>query len=190
MWQLMNIRYVVDKRDISNDGLSLVYAEDGSMIFEMGDPFPRAWLVGATEVIPEDSQAIARLASDEFDLRQTAILANQLDAALDETTSSTVSVVGFSPTGLTTAVNATGDHLLVFSHIYYPGWRAFIDDNPAHLWRVNVVQSGVVLPAGSHTVRLTYWPDTFRWGGIISIIGIVVWGALLLWPRRSGTKKP
>ena len=185
MWQLMNVRYVVDKRDLASEGLSLVFEEDKAKVYEMGDPFARAWSAAKTEIISEEEQALARLGADGFDLRQTAILAHPLNTPLADPAASTVQVVDFSPTELTAVVNAAGDHLLVFSQISYPGWQTSVDGQPADLWRVNVVQLGVVVPTGRHTIQLTFWPATFRWGGMISIVAILVWGILIFWPSRQ-----
>jgi hypothetical protein len=180
MWQLMNVRYVVDNHGITSDGLSLVFEEDELKIFEMGDPFPRAWFVSQVEVISEDSQAIARLADDNFDLRRSAILADALTVPLSEVSASTLSITDFSPLRLKIDVETSGTHLLVLSQIYYPGWRAKIDGLPAELVRVNVIQQGVVVPAGKHTVELSFKLDSFWWGGIVSGVGISVWLVMIV----------
>jgi uncharacterized membrane protein YfhO len=187
MWQLMNVRYVVANRDITSDGLPLVFEEDELKIFEMGDPFPRAWFVSQVEIVPEDGQAIARLADDNFDLRRSAILADALTVPLSEASASTLSIIDFSPTHLKIEVEATGTHLLVLSQIYYPGWRASIDGLPAELVRVNVVQQGVIVLAGEHTVELSFKPDYFRWGTIVSGVGVSIWLTIVF---LSKLKKP
>ncbi len=180
LWQLMNVRYVVANRDLANDGLSLVFEAGDLKVFEMGDPFPRAWFVSTTEVIPEDDRAIARLAADDFDLRRGAVLADSLATPLGEVLTSTVTGLAFSPTRLTATVAAADRHLLVFSQIYYPGWQVQIDGRAAELRRVNVVQQGVVVPPGNHTVTLTFRPNSFRAGMIISVLGGVIWGIMIV----------
>lgn len=175
LWQLMNVRYIVADRDLSGNGLALVFEEAGLKVFEMGDPFPRAWFVFDTETIPDDAQAIARLASDDFDLRRAAILPAALNVSLAVPVDSSVDIITFSPTRLTATVRASGNQLLVLSQIYDPGWQVAIDGQSADLWRVNVIQQGVVVPGGEHLVELTYWPASFRLGGILSILGGIIW---------------
>ena len=180
MWQLMNVRYVVDNRDITSDGLSLAFEEDELRVFEMNDPFPRAWFVSQVETISEDDQAVARLADDNFDLRRSAILADALAVPLSEASASTLSLLDFSPIHLKIEVETTGTHLLVLSQIYYPGWRTRVDGLPAELVRVNVVQQGVVVPAGKHIVELSFKPDSFWWGTIVSGVGFFVWLVIIV----------
>lgn len=187
MWQLMNVHYVVDRRDISGEGLQPVFEAGELRVFRVTDPFPRVWTVGQVEVIPDDGRAIARLGADEFDLRRTAILSRPLDIPLTAPAGSTVTLTALTPTRLRVSVEASGAHLLVFSQVYYPGWQARLDGRPVELLRVNVIQQGVVTPPGAHTVELEFYPASFRWGGIISVVGLVIWGALLVygqWGRK------
>ena len=60
------------------------------------------------------------------------------------------------------------------------GWRAEIDGQPVELRRVNVVQQGVVVPAGKHVVRLTFWPRSLGVGLIISAVVLLICGGILV----------
>jgi hypothetical protein len=174
LWQLLNVRYVLDRRNIADAGLKQVFEEDDLKVFEMGDSFPRAWLVSQVEVIPEDSQAMVRLAADDFDLRRTAVVGEPLDTPLAEAAASTVTVTEFTPTHLKAEVNTSGQHLLVFSQIYYPGWQVQMDGQPAELQRVNVIQQGVLVPPGTHVVELTFSPWSFWVGLAISLTALLI----------------
>ncbi len=164
LWQLMNVRYVVADRDLSSAGLSQVFAEGDLRIFEITDPFPKAWLVSQVEVIPDDNAAIARLSADNFDLRRQAVLAEPLDNKefgsfqnFRSLPSADLTVTEISPTHLKIEVSTADNQLLVLSQIYYPGWQATLDGQPTTLCRVNVIQQGIAVPTGSHTIELTFW---------------------------------
>ncbi len=180
MWQLMNVRYVVSDRDISGPGLTPVFATDDLWVFEIDDPFPRAWLVSQTEVIPEPNLALSRLASDEFDLRKKAVVTQPLPQPPGvQSATGMVQVTQISPTRLTASVETGGEQLLVFSQINYSGWRATVDGEPAEVVPVNLTLMGVAVPAGQHTVELVFEPKSFRWGMIISIAGILTAGVMV-----------
>jgi hypothetical protein len=186
LWQLLSVRYVLDKRNIADAGLRLVFEEGDLKVFELGDPFPRAWFVGNVEVIADDRQAITRLGSDAFDLRRTAVVPTPLNLPPTDPAASTVTVVEFDSNSLKAEINASARQLLVFSQIYYPGWQAKLDGQAAELLRVNVVQQGVVVPAGQHTVELTFSPRSFWLGLIISISALLICLRLLVWSGRPG----
>ncbi|MCB0154905.1 MAG: YfhO family protein [Anaerolineae bacterium] len=186
LWQLLNVRYVLDTRDIADAGLRLVFEEDGVQVFEMGDPFPPAWLVSHTETVAGDEAALARLAADDFDLRHTAIVAEALPEPLAEASGATVTVTHLTPTHLQAEVQATGWQLLVFSQIDYPGWQATLDGQPVEIRRVNGILQGVLVPAGAHQLDLRFWPVSFWAGSLISGVGLLLWLGLII----IGIKKP
>jgi hypothetical protein len=179
LWQLMNVRYVVDQRDIGDPGLRPVFEAEGMRVFEMADPFERAWLVSAVDLLADDSAATARLAADDFDLRTTAVVAQPVTLSPDAQAGGAVSVQKISPTHTQVTVDALGDQVLVLSQIYYPGWRVSIDGLPARLLRVNVVQQGVVVSEGRHTVDFVFWPETFSIGLAVSVLALLLSGLLL-----------
>jgi len=183
LWQLMNIRYIVAERDIGDAGLTLAFAEGDLNVFEMGDPFPRGWFVSETELVPDDAQAIARLAAADFDLRTTAVVAKGVATPLTDISAATASLVYFSPSQIIVTVEAAGHHLLVLSQIYDPGWQVEIDNVAVPLLRVNVVQQGVVVPPGRHTVELTYRPHSFWLGSLLSLAGLAVCLIVIGWNR-------
>ena len=184
LWQLLSVRYVLDKRDIAGAGLKPVFEEGNLKVFEMGDPFSRAWFVGNIEVIAGDNEAISRLASDDFDLRRTAVVPTPLDLPPTDPTTSSVTILALDSNYLQAQVNASDRQLLVFSQIFYPGWQAKIDNQSAELLRVNVIQQGVVVSQGQHTVELVFSPTSFWLGAAISFVALLVCLGLLVGSNR------
>ncbi|HOJ20013.1 MAG TPA: YfhO family protein, partial [Armatimonadota bacterium] len=66
-------------------------------------------------------------------------------------------------------VEATGGALLILADQFYPGWRATVDGEPAPLLAANYVLRAVPVPAGRHTVTMTYRPATFLFGLYLSL---------------------
>ena len=176
LWQLMNVHYIVDERDIADPGLSLVFEEPPLKIFQMGDPFERAWFVSQTEFVADSSQTLARLAADDFDLRQSAVIPKPLPLSLDTLSEAVVTVTAFDANHLILQTQTNGQTLLVLSQIYYPGWYAEVDGQSTEIIQVNAVQQGVVVPSGEHDIRVYYWPNSFKWGVGLSVIGLIFCG--------------
>jgi hypothetical protein len=78
--------------------------------------------------------------------------------------------------------------VLVLSEVYYPWWRASVDDVDVGVIRVNHTMVGVAVPSGSHVVRLRLQPTSVWVGGAISVVAGLVWIGLacagVLWSRR------
>jgi len=177
LWQLLNVRYVLDTRDIDSAGLARRFESDGVKIFEVTDPFPRAWLVHRL-ARGDDWHA---LAADDFDLKTTALVSADVPLA-EPVAPDSVTVRRADAGFLALDVSAGGDGLLVVSEIWDAGWRATVDGQSAPLIRADGVLLGVPLSAGAHTVTLRYQPRAFRWGvwlslaGLLAALGFIAWG--------------
>lgn len=84
-------------------------------------------------------------------------------------------------TGTATAQQAT---VLTTSIPYSPGWHLTVDGQSVATQVVNVGFVGARLPAGTHTVKLTYRTPGLRAGLTLSAIGGLVIVGTLLGPRR------
>jgi len=86
-----------------------------------------------------------------------------------------VELVSYSPKRLEYKTRSSMDKILVFSEIYYPfGWRATIDGQAVDIFRVNYLLRAMQVPAGEHTIKMAFEPDSVRKGDTIAIICIVI----------------
>ena len=78
---------------------------------------------------------------------------------------------------LTCEVSSPKGGLAVFSEVYYPGWTATVDGQPAELGRVNYVLRALKIPAGRHEVVMTFRPATVTATETVAFVAI---GLILL----------
>jgi hypothetical protein len=157
-WQLLNVQYVLAKRDLDGQGLERVYEEGKVKVYRVGDPLPRAWVVYQA-VAADDDQALAMLNAANFDPRATAVIpATDPMPALPSQggPGEAATVVEARPGRLVLDVTAGGDGLLVISQPYYPGWQAQVDQQETPIYRTDYLLQGVPVAAGTHRVELTY----------------------------------
>ncbi len=88
------------------------------------------------------------------------------------------------PTQLNTislTVSTPADGYLVLSEVYYPGWQATVDGQPAPILRANYAFRAVRLGPGHHTVVMSFSPPSWYIGLAVSgltvlcLIGYVGW---------------
>jgi uncharacterized membrane protein YfhO len=83
----------------------------------------------------------------------------------------------------------------VFSEIYYPGWTATIDGQPAELGRVNYILRALNVKPGTHKVVLDFHPTSLKTTEAIAYVGYGVLLILLLaglffeWKKNKVTEK-
>ncbi len=192
---LLSTRYVISRGPIP--GLTQVFEDPqtGMVVLENPNALPRAFFVGATEVVEGQEAAFERLRNPAFDLRTTALLSepSPVEAApIDSTSTATVALARFGPREIVWQVETDRPRLLVVDEIYYPaGWHASIGSEPVPILRADYLLRAVPIPAGSHILTMRFDPPRHALGIRISTLAtaLVYLGALLfaglLWLRRG-----
>jgi hypothetical protein len=185
-WVVLNRR--VDHRDPQLVGERMatwpeVYTDDQVRVLENPDALPRAWLV--YDARPADPGQALDVLTEGGDPRTTAVLEAPVPP-LDPDGRGSAVVVDRGTDHLTVEVRSSGDALLVVSETYHPAWRATIDGRPAEVLATDHVLRGVAVPAGAHTVELTFERTVIGAGMIVTVATAVALGVLsaALWWRR------
>ena len=87
--------------------------------------------------------------------------------------------IGGAWQGYITFVDDLQDYL-VFSEVYYPGWTATIDGQPAEVGRANYVLRALNVPSGKHEVVLSFKPQSIQITETIAYIALAVLALLIV----------
>jgi len=195
LYDLLNIRYVIAKKDVTLDWDKFTLAFDGDPqlnVYENRRTLPRAFVVGQVQPAASHEDAWTAIHAPDFDPTTTAVVedALALTSALASTSAGRgdVTAIATAPNRLTLKVNADGPAMLVISQMWYPGWQVTVDGlaRGAPL-RTDYLFQGVVLEAGSHTVELRFTSPLWRGGWVlvgITVAALLVVG-ILAWVRRK-----
>lgn len=145
-------------------------------IYENPATAPRAFLVHAAAVVPDDNQALATMVAPDFDPLQQIILADGAPLS-NEAGNATVTIVDYAPEHITFHITTDTDGYLLVTDAYYPGWAAQLDGEPAPIHRADLLFRAVFIPAGAHTLAMTYTPTGWI---VILLIGGSAWAILLV----------
>ncbi len=152
---------------------------------------PRAWCVPeVVQVAPDAALAAIRAGrfadGAAFDPARTALVdPDMLDGWRRTEEDPDAKVVRLSGRNDSYQVTSKASCLLVLSEVHYPWWRASVDGRKAELIRVNHAMVGLVVPAGSHLVRLWHAPVSVWAGAALSGAGLVLWSLLVVPVRFS-----
>ena len=169
-WRLLNVRYIVTKRDFNSDGRFRFAVREGELnAYELKEEYrlPRAWVVRQITFALTDEEALSRLA--EIDPARTAVTTDETVsvpasaeprlAGVDE-----VTVTRFQSDQVDLHARLVEPGLLVVSEIYHPDWTALVDGAPRRIHRVDGVLRGIPLAAGEHDIRFRFEPAAFTQG--------------------------
>ncbi|HWQ84395.1 MAG TPA: hypothetical protein VN363_07505 [Anaerolineales bacterium] len=140
---LLNVAYVAAEYPLAAPGLEWVGEFTGTQLYQNTRVLPRAWLQPGDSPLGESIQPVSSLEWSP----------NRIVVRLDP------------PPGQSLQ--------LVFSEIAYPGWRAWIDGQPAALEAAGGLLRSVMVPGGAHEVVLKYRPLSVVIGLLLGILGVV-----------------
>ncbi len=191
-WQLLDVRYVLDQRDLEGGGLHQVHEDGEVRVYEMLDPFPRAWVVHDARAVGSFEEMWVVLNAADVDLRETVAIYEASPLALPGrgVRGSTARIIDYGPDRMIVEVDSIADGLLVLSQVRYPGWRARVDGREVPILAADHVLMAVPVGGGSHRIEVTYDPGTFRLGLIVSggaalaIVGFLI-GVFITRSRAS-----
>jgi hypothetical protein len=95
-----------------------------------------------------------------------------------------VETLSYGPNAMEYRVETGKECYLVFSEVYYPGWRAFVDGEEQEMLRADYAFRAIRLGPGTHSVRIRYTPLYFRIGLLLSLAGLGLLGVLIVSGRR------
>lgn len=191
LYDLLNTRYVIAKKDVELDWNKFSLAFDGDPdlnVYENRNALPRAFVVPNVVFQPSHEAALQAITAADFDPTVTAVIEAASTAAVPAGGSGTVTDIRTGHNRLAFSVNVDAPALVFVSQVWYPGWQVRVDGRAAGApWRTDYLYQGVSVPAGQHTVVLTFNPPLWRagWGaaviGALAIVGLAVWAR-----RRNG----
>ena len=114
----------------------------------------------------------------KIDVRHEAVADKKFESVLGKAQSNDsmakVKLVKYEPNNLQYTIESKKGGVVVFAEIYYPGWTATIDGQPAELGRVNYILRALKVKAGKHTVVLDFHPTSISTTETIAYIAIVI----------------
>ena len=175
----------------------MIFPLQGGQTVPLQNPYTygNAWFVDKIQYVANANEEMA--AVGQLNLRHEAVadakFKAQLGEAMEQDSVSIVTIKGYEPNELSYEVNSGKGGVVVFSEIYYPGWTATIDGQPAELGRVNYILRALNVKSGKHDVVLTFKPKSVNTTETIAYISyvilmLVVLGALYMEYRRRKMK--
>ncbi len=180
MLDLMNVKYKT-VTDTARNGLRLVASASYR---------PRAFIVYDVRTVQSESELLALLASPEFDHRTTAVIDQPTSLEFPApagTPTGSVSIVAYHNEEISLRTETSHDGLLVLSEIYYPGWKAYVDDVETEILRTDYNLRGIPVKKGSKNVIVRFEPQSFASGLKISFatLAILLVGLVVTFKQRN-----
>ena len=161
-----------------NTKYAILGVKDGGK-FPIMNPWANgnAWFVNEVQYVDDADAEIAALHG--LDTKHVAVVDKAFQQvlgteALQPDTTAQVTLTGYEANQLTYEIDSQKGGVVVFSEIYYPGWTCTVDGQDTQIARANYVLRAIRIPAGKHTVVMTFDPQT------VHITEAIAYGALTI----------
>lgn len=191
--QLLGVRYVIHKISDDHKGWTFpfwiypagmftqVYKDEAYEVYKNNNAFPRVFLAQKYEIASDNQKIIDRLFAKDFPLQQKVLL--EEDPHYSLTSSGNAKIIQYTPNNVVITTNIKGNSLLILTDNYYPGWQAFVDGTETKIFRADYTFRAIAVSQGSHIIKFSYNPFSFRIGLYLSLLGMGISSVLFL--RKS-----
>ena len=176
------------------EGLRFLGDFEGIQVWENEAALDRAFGVYNAEILSGEEAQLDRLLDPAFSLQDTVLLTSKPEGWSPPRTPPThrpeIRWKHESASGaqVTLEVKFPARGLLVLHDNHYPGWKAYVDGEPAPLLRANYTFRAVAVPAGDHRVEFVFWPASLQYGLLLAAVGagVLLLFFLAVFRRRRG----
>ncbi len=188
-YDVLNTRYLIARKGAPVDRDKFVLAFDAGVfhIYENARALPRAFVVTDVRLAPHHAAALEMVHAHDFEPAQMVILETATPPATSHTDPTlsgqpaTVAIVGYGPNEIIVEVDTPRAGVLILSEVFYPGWRAWVNEREVEILRANYLFRAVHVTEGRHRVRWLYDPLSFKIGTGLCGLTVGILGGWLVY---------
>ena len=157
-----------------------IFPLQGGQTAPLYNPFAlgNAWFVDEVQYVANANEEIEAIHA--LDPMQTAVVDKKFEEVvkpLSSDSTASIELVAYEPNYLKYEVSSEKGGTVVFSEIYYPGWKSTIDGQEVAHGRANYILRAMNVPAGKHVVEFRFDPTSLH---VTENIALIALGLLAL----------
>ncbi len=171
---ILNVKYVIEEK------------EGNTKAIENPNNLGVAWFV--EKIIFEENPDSIYMNLLKFDLKQTAIIENKnidIISYPNERRISQIELLKNKPHEKIYSIESNKPGFVVFSEMFYPGWKAKINNKEVNVYKVNFILRGIFVQEGNNNIKFYFEPSSIKYGSLFQIVSIIVFVALIFYSSNK-----
>jgi len=185
LYNFLNVQFVIADKDRppADSTFVPVFNEDPALdIYLNTNAMPRVSLVYSATLVPNGEAAFGAIHDPNFN-PLVSVVAERLTAprgapGIPEGESN-LYYLHYAAESFTIVARTPAPAYLVFSEVWYPGWRAWVDGVETPIFIANFAFRGIYLAQpGEHTVVMRFEPLSWKIGlgiTLLTLVGLALW---------------
>jgi uncharacterized membrane protein YfhO len=149
---LIGAKYLLSLDEVKSLKWTYLLNIGQTRVYQNKFSFPRAFLVGNVIKVSSDNEVLSSLISEK-DLLHTAYAIDTALSSSAVTENDSAQIDSYEENRVVIKVNAVDLRMLVFTDVYYPTWKVYVDGKESKLYKVNYLFRGVLLEKGRHSIE-------------------------------------
>jgi len=182
---MLGVRYVIF-RGSPPSSMQPVFQQDDYWVLINHEALPRVFVPKHVEVVTNERTRLEKLASANFDPRETAYVESPV--AFPELSKGSAEIVNEIPARVTISTKMETPGLVVLADLWDKGWNAYLDNRPVPILRTNHAIRSVVVPTGEARLEFRYEPASLRlglWLFALATVTLAGWFAVIRLCNRA-----
>ena len=174
-WQVVNMlnaKYIVSPAQLTNLALMILDVDQNrrTILYKNLNALPRAYFVQTIKRFPNEKEVVRFLNNPDFDPAEMALTSETIDDT-SYSGNGQVNIRNYTPNQIELAASCQDTAFLVLAEAYYPvGWNAIIDSQKTHIYQINHILRGIIVPPGDHEITFQFLPRSYIFASRISTI--------------------
>ena len=171
---ILNVKYVIEEK------------EGNAKAIENPNNLGVAWFV--EKIIFEENPDSIYMNLLKFDLKQTAIIENKnidIISYPNERRISQIELLKNKPHEKIYSIESNKPGFVVFSEMFYPGWKAKINNKEVNVYKVNFILRGIFVQKGNNNIKFYFEPSSIKYGSLFQIVSIIVFVVLIFYSSNK-----
>jgi hypothetical protein len=166
-------------------GLIPSFTDGPWTLYRRSDQPPRAALLSSWQAVLSPEQALNAVTSPAFDPSATAVVEGSALPQPGSPGGGTASYRDLGSQAARVLVRASAPSLVVVHNSFDPGWHARLDGRPVPILHADYLVQGVMVPAGDHTLDLSYDDPWIGYGAAGSTVAVMLLAGVAALARKK-----
>ncbi|PJA99091.1 MAG: hypothetical protein CO128_04695 [Ignavibacteriales bacterium CG_4_9_14_3_um_filter_30_11] len=168
LWRMLNVKYLIIDKEVNLPGFKQIFNNEKDIVYKNNNALPRAYFVDSV-ANAEPMEILNLIKNNSFDPKKIAYLEEEVN--IDKPADSTYVVIkSYDDENINIDTRSTGNNMLFLGNTYYPiDWKAYINEKPTTIYKLNHGFMGIIIPKGYHSIRFSVEPKSFFVGKYVTL---------------------
>jgi len=176
---MLNSMFIISPGKMDYPHLTLLAENEnrGQLLYKNNNALPRAYFIHQVKRFETEKEVVRFMNTESFSPANIALSSENIAINTEYDTTAEAVITAYTPNRVELQATANEAAFMILADSYYPkGWKAEIEGEKVHIYQVNHMLRGIIVPPGTHEIIFDFYPQIYRSAKIISYVSVyTIW---------------